>query len=214
MASEILNLHPETPELRKIDKVVEALLNGAVALYPTDTGFSLGCSLGNKEGISRIRRIRNLPDTTFLTFLCASLSNISEFASVNNKAYRTIKALIPGPFTFILPASKNVPRYAQNPKRKTAGIRVPDHVLSQLLLMKLGSPIIAISAKISDEDIVHDPEDIIKEFAPQVDIAVRSEKYFFTGESTILDMTSDNYNVMRHGAGITKVLEFVDFDED
>ncbi len=214
MASEIFNLHPETPELRKIDKVVEAMVAGAVILYPTDTGFSLGCSLGNKEGISRIRRIRNLPDTTFLTFLCASLSNISEFAQVNNKAYRTIKALIPGPFTFILPASKNVPRYAQNPKRKTAGIRVPDHVLSQLLLMKLGSPIIAISAKISDDDIVHKPEDIISYFSPLVDIAVRSEIYSFTGESTIIDMTTSDFNVIRHGAGITKVLEFVDLEED
>ncbi len=214
MASEILNLHPDTPELRKIDKVVDALKQGAVALYPTDTGFSLGCALGNKEGISRIRRIRNLPDTSFLTFLCASLSNISEFAKVSNKAYRTIKALIPGPFTFILPASKNVPRYAQNPKRKTAGIRVPDHVLSQLLLMKLGSPIISISAKKSDVEIAPEPEETIEAFAPQVDIAVRSERYFFTGESTIIDMTNEEFSVIRHGAGITKVLEFVDFEED
>ena len=105
MATAILNLHPQTPELRKIDKVVDALRQGAVILYPTDTGFTLGCALSNKEAIQRIRLIRRLPDSKSMTFLCSSLSNVAEFAKVSNIAYRTIKSLIPGPYTFILPAS-------------------------------------------------------------------------------------------------------------
>jgi tRNA threonylcarbamoyl adenosine modification protein (Sua5/YciO/YrdC/YwlC family) len=214
MASEILNLHPKNPELRKIDRVIEALHQGAVILYPTDTGFSLGCELSNKEAITRIRRIRNLPEDRLLTFLCGSLSNLSEFAKVSNIAYRTIKRLIPGPYTFILPASKNVPRFAQNPRRKTAGIRVPDNILSQLLLKKLGEPIIAITAKKSSVDVVPSPDEILDYFSPLVDIAVRSEIYSFAGESTIIDMTSDEFTVLRHGAGITKVLEYVNLEED
>lgn len=138
MASEILTIHSKTPEIRKIKMVADTLRNGGVILYPTDTGFTLGCELANKSAIAKLRAIRKLPMSKSLTFLCDSLSNIAEFAKVSNKAYKTIKSLIPGPYTFVLPASKNVPKFAQNPKRKTAGIRVPQNDLSQLLLMNLG----------------------------------------------------------------------------
>ena len=214
MASQILAIHSKTPEIRKIKIVAEALRNGAVILYPTDTGFTLGCELANKTAISKLRSIRRLPMTKSLTFLCDSLSNISEFAKVSNKAYKTIKGLIPGPFTFILPATKNVPRFAQNPKRKTSGIRVPDNNLSQLLLLNVGQPIISISARMEDGDYFNDPDELLGFFAPKVDLAVRSDEYNFVGESTVIDMTHDEFSIMRHGAGIVKVLEFVDFEED
>lgn len=214
MPSEILSIHSQTPEIRKIKLVADAIKDGAVILYPTDTGFTLGCQLSNKTAITKLRAIRKLPMSKALTFLCNSLSNISEFAKVSNKAYKTIRGLIPGPFTFVLPATKQVPKYAQNPKRKTSGIRVPDNDLSQLLLMEVGSPIISISARIEGEDYFKHPEDIVRYFAPQVDLAVQSDAYNFIGESTVVDMTTDDFSILRHGAGISKVLEFVNYDED
>jgi tRNA threonylcarbamoyl adenosine modification protein (Sua5/YciO/YrdC/YwlC family) len=214
MANQILNIHSKTPELRKIQTGAEALKGGSVILYPTDTGFTLGCELSNKSAISKLRSIRKLPLTKSLTFLCDSLSNISEFAKVSNKAYKTIRGLIPGPYTFILPATKNVPKFAQNPKRKTSGIRVPDNDLSQLLLKNLGQPIISISARIENEDYFETAEEIVEYFAPKVDLAVRSDKYNFTGESTVVDMTQDIFQIVRHGAGITNVLEFVEYEEE
>lgn len=213
MASEILTIHSKNPELRKIAKVIDGLKNGKVILYPTDTGFTLGCQLSNKNAINRIRHIKKIPASKEMTFLCHSLANISEFAKVSNIAYRTLKRLIPGPFTFILPATKEVPKFAQSQHRKTVGIRVPDHILSQILLKELASPIISISAKTEDLLYLNDPEGIVDFFAPQVDIAVRSDEYNFVGESTVIDMTTDEFNIIRHGAGITKVLEYVEMEE-
>lgn len=212
MPALVYNIHSKNPEKRKLQKVCEALNEGAVIIYPTDTGFSLGCGLANKDAIQKIRQIRQLPEDKALTFLCSSLSNISEFAKVSNNAYKTIKRLIPGPYTFILPASKEVPRYAQDPKKKTAGIRVPDNILSQALLEELGSPIISISAKIDDFKYTN-PEELLEKFLNQVDVAIKSDEYNFVGESTVVDMTTDEFKIIRHGAGISKVLEFVDFGE-
>jgi len=113
-----------------------------------------------------------------------------------------------------LPASKLVPKFAQNPKRKTSGIRVPENNLSQLLLKNVGQPIISISARMEDENYIQDPYELVDFFAPKVDFAVRSDKYNFFGESTVIDMTTDEFTIKRHGAGIGKVLEFVDFEED
>jgi tRNA threonylcarbamoyl adenosine modification protein (Sua5/YciO/YrdC/YwlC family) len=213
MASEILTIHSKNPELRKIGKVVDSLKNGAVILYPTDTGFTLGCQLSNKNAINRIRQIRNIPQKKEMTFLCNSLSNIAEFAKVSNLAYKTIKRLIPGPYTFILPATREVPKFAQSEKRNTAGMRVPDHILSQLLLKELGEPIISISAKTEEDLSSYEPDEFVSKLAPLVDVAVRSDSYNFVGESTLLDMTSDDFLILRHGAGITKVLEFVEEEE-
>ncbi len=213
MASEILTIHSKNPEMRKITKVIDALKNGAVILYPTDTGFTLGCELSNRNAIDRIRQIRRIAPAKEMTFLCHSLANISEFAKVSNLAYKTIKTLIPGPFTFILPATKEVPKFAQSLKRKTAGMRVPEHVLSQLLLKEMGVPIISISAKSEDPMKISDPEELFDKYTSRVDIAVRSDEYSFVGESTVIDMTTDEFVITRHGAGITKVLDLVD-DED
>lgn len=203
-------IHSETPEIRKIEKVVESLNSGAVILYPTDTAFTLGCGLANKNAIERIRAMRQIDQNHYLTFLCYSLSNIAEFAQVSDYTYKTIKRLIPGPYTFVLPASKNVPKYAQNPKRRTAGIRVPDNILSQLLLKKLGSPIISITAKHPNIRDNEDYDEVIRYFSKLVDVAVSSDKYEFTGESTVIDMTSDQFSILRPGAGYENVIENID----
>lgn len=200
MAKEILNIHSETPEMRKVKMAADALKDGAVILYPTDSGFSLGCDLSNKSAIDKIRLIRRLSKDHQLTFLCRDLANISEFAKVDNVAYRTIKALIPGPYTFILPASKNVPHFAYNPKRSTAGIRVPNNELVQLLLQEVGNPILAISAK-NEDDTLQTPDEIIDFFGKQVDLTVTSDAYDFVGESSVIDMTEQEFKVIRKAAG-------------
>lgn len=208
MKTLLLHLHPENPEGNKISKVIEALKNGGVILYPTDTGYTLGCELANKEAISKLRLIRRLPDNQSLTFLCDSLQNVAEFAKVSNEAYKTIKGLIPGPYTFILPASKLVPKFAQNPKRKTSGIRVPKSILAQSLLKELGSPIISISAKTEEGVEFENSDDLFDYYQNKVDVAVRSDADF-TGKSTVLDMTEDTFSILREGAGMKKVKEFV-----
>ena len=208
----VLNIHSETPELRKIQKVAEILKSGGVILYPTDTGFALGCELSNREAIDKIRRIRNLQPHKELTFLCSTLSNISEFAKVSNQAYKILKRLIPGPYTIILPASKNVPKFAQDAKRSTAGIRVPENDLCQTLLQYLESPLISISAKNDDVDY-DDYDDFADSFFNKVDLIIKSDQYYFLGESTVIDMTTDAFKIVRQGANIEKALEFINNDE-
>lgn len=210
MSSERIKLHHKTPEKNKVEMIAEKIKNGAVILYPTDTGFALGCALSNKAGITKIRQLRKLKENKALTFLCDSLSSISEFAKVNNQAYRFIKSLIPGTFTFILPASKEVPNFAQDPKRNTAGIRVPDYEITKVIIKEVGQPIISISAKI-DEDTVYTHEEIFNFFANQVDIAIEAEEYNFTSQdSTVIDLTNDyNFEIIREGAGYQEVLKFM-----
>lgn len=204
MANEILSIHSETPEMRKVKMAADALKDGAVILYPTDSGFSLGCDLSNKDAIDKIRLIRRLDKDHQLTFLCRDLANISEFAQVDNVAYRTIKSLIPGPYTFILPASKKVPHFAYNPKRSTAGIRVPKSQLVQLLLQEVGNPILAISAKL-EGNLTPSVDEIIGFFGNQVDLTVTSDAYNFEGDSTVLDLTKTDYEIIRRGAGAEKL---------
>ena len=208
MASLTLDIHPETPQPNKINRVAETLHNGAVLLYPTDTGFALGCDLSHKEAIQRVRDIRQLPAGKPLTFLCESLSNIAEFAKVGNAAYKTIKRLIPGPYTFILPASKAVPRFVMNPKRKTSGIRVPHHPIALALIRALGNPIISITAKAAHREF-GDIYDLIDELAPRVDVVVQCYDYDFVGESTVIDMTTDEFSILRAGAGLQSAQEYL-----
>lgn len=212
MGAEILTIHHQTPEVRKIQKVSDMLNDGAVIIYPTDTGYTLGCKLSNKNGIERIRQLRNIDSGKALTFLCDSLNRLSDFAKVSDKAYKTMRGLIPGPYTFILPASKLVPYFAQDSKRKTAGIRVPNHLLSIALLKALGDPIISISAKIPDEENASYDE-IIDYYSKQVDIAVKLEEPNFVGQSTIIDMTDDEFFIAREGAGMDKLQHFVFLSE-
>lgn len=204
MASIIIEIHSITPQPTKIQKVVDALKSGAVVLYPTDTSFALGCCLSDKHAIRRVRQIRRLPENKHLTFLSHSLTNIAEYARVNNHAYRTLKRLIPGPFTFILPSTKAVPHYAVDPKRKTTGIRVPAHTLTQTLVREHGTPIITITAKHPDKE-ADTAEELLEFLEPLVDVVVTSDAYAFEGESSVIDMTSDDFSIIRRGAGFEDI---------
>ncbi|NES98463.1 MAG: threonylcarbamoyl-AMP synthase, partial [Desertifilum sp. SIO1I2] len=158
----LYTVHPTTPQKRTIEEIRDALRNGAVMLYPTDTVYAIGCDLNVKSAVERVRQIKQLSNDKPLTFLCPSLSNVASYATVSDPAYRIMKSLIPGPYTFLLPATKLVPRMVMAPKRKTTGIRVPDHAICQELLNALGNPIISTSAHlVGDEEMApvpHQPE--------------------------------------------------------
>jgi tRNA threonylcarbamoyl adenosine modification protein (Sua5/YciO/YrdC/YwlC family) len=206
----IYEIHPQTPQIRRIDEIVAALKNGAVMLYPTDTVYAIGCDLNSKTAVDRVRQIKRMSNDKPLTFLCQSLSNISEYAIVSDPAYRLMKHLIPGTYTFILPATKLVPKLVQDPKRKTTGIRVPKHVLCQALLENLGNPVISASAHLQDEDGDDSIENVEKavlfdRLDKLVDIIIDDGSEPGMEGSTILDMTIDPPEVIREGLGWSEV---------
>jgi tRNA threonylcarbamoyl adenosine modification protein (Sua5/YciO/YrdC/YwlC family) len=210
----IYEIHPQTPQTRKIDEIVAALRSGAVMLYPTDTVYAIGCDLKSKTGVDRVRQIKKMSNDKPLTFLCQSLSNISEYAVVSDPAYRLMKHLIPGTYTFILPATKLVPKLVQDPKRKTTGIRVPKHPLCQILLESLGNPMISASAHIQDEDgyqptLGVETARLFDHLDKLVDIIIDDGSESGMEGSTILDMTIDPPEVIREGLGYAEVISWL-----
>lgn len=206
----IYTVHPDTPQTRRIEQIVDALRDGAVMLYPTDTVYAIGCDLNSKSAVERVRRIKQLSNDKPLTFLCPSLSNIAQYAWVSDAAYRLMKHLIPGPYTFLLPATKLVPKLVQNPKRKTVGIRVPDNTLCQALLPALGNPIISTSAHLIDEEgnaptVGLEQAKLFDELDKLVDVIVDDGSVPGVEMSTILDLTEDEPAIVRQGLGWEQV---------
>ncbi|MGK7872950.1 MAG: L-threonylcarbamoyladenylate synthase [Xenococcaceae cyanobacterium] len=202
----LYSLHPENPQKRLIEKIKDALQDGAVMLYPTDTVYAIGCDLNVKSAVQRVRHLKQLSNDKPLTFLCSSLSNISEYARVTDQAYRIMKRLIPGPYTFLLPATKLVPKLVMSPNRKTTGIRVPDHRGCQALLQTLGNPIISSSAHLPDEEgdfptIELERAKLFDALNKLVDIIIDDGKEPAFEVSTILDLTSSEPTVVRQGLG-------------
>jgi tRNA threonylcarbamoyl adenosine modification protein (Sua5/YciO/YrdC/YwlC family) len=203
-------IHPQTPQVRRIDEIVAALKNGAVMLYPTDTVYAIGCDLNSKSAVDRVRQIKRMSNDKPLTFLCPSLSNIATYAIVADPAYRLMKHLIPGTYTFILPATKLVPKLVQDPKRKTTGIRVPKHTLCQILLENLGNPVISASAHIQAEDGYPSEVEVEKarlfdRLDKLVDMIIDDGSEPGLEGSTILDMTVDPPVAIREGLGWAEV---------
>lgn len=218
----IHQLHPKNPQPRTISQIVSALRGGAVMLYPTDTVYAIGCDLMSKSAIERVRKLKQMSNDKPLTFLCSSLSNISEYANVTDVNYRTMRSLVPGPFTFILPATKLVPKLVLNPKRKTTGIRVPDHLVSQAIIEALANPIISTSANLTEDDL--DDENFSEQiqnskqgkgkvgslskmelfdyFEKLVDLIIDDGTEYSYEVSTILDLTDDLHpQILRQGLG-------------
>lgn len=202
-------IHHITPEERKVQLVARELQQGALLLYPSDTGMALACALSQKKTIEKLRRTLELPDRKGLTFLCESLSHISDYASVSNKAYKAMKHLIPGPFTFILPMNKKVPQLVLEPKKKTSGIRVPKNVLCTALLHHLGEPLLTATAKVHDSSDTHRPAEIIDIFGKRADVVLSQNEYHFAGESTVIDMTTDEFSILREGAELERAMRFL-----
>jgi len=208
--AKLYELHPENPQRRTIDQIISALQGGAVMLYPTDTVYAIGCDLSNKSAIQKVRRIKQLSNEKPLTFLCSSLSNIAQYAQVSDRAYRIMKHLVPGPYTFLLPATKLVPKLVMSPKRKTTGIRVPNRLICQELLKALDNPIVSSSAHLADEDgdfptIGVEKARLFDELENLVDIIIDDSTEPGFDVSTILDFTTEDPQVVRQGKGWQEV---------
>lgn len=200
----LYSIHPQNPQQRNIDEICALLKRGAVMLYPTDTVYAIGCDLNSKSALMRVRQIKQLSNNKPLTFLCSSLSNISEYALVSDSAYRIMKCLIPGTYTFLLPATKLVPKLVMDPKRKTTGIRVPDNPICQAILKTLGNPVISSSAHLPDEDdefIERDRAHLFDTLDKSVDIIIDDGSESSFNVSTIVDITTDEPVVVRKGLG-------------
>lgn len=207
----IYTLHPDNPQPRTIEMIRDKLREGAVMLYPTDTVYAIGCDLNVKSAVERVRRIKQLSNDKPLTFLCPSLSNVATYASVSDTAYRIMKHLIPGPYTFLLPATKLVPRLVQNPKRKTTGIRVPNNTVCLALLDTLGNPIISTSAHLTQDEDERSLSVEIESNISRVELFDRLDKVVDVivdngsepgyQVSTILDLTAEEPIMTRRGLG-------------
>jgi len=209
--AERIKLHPETPHVKRLFEIADKVKDGAVVLFPTDSQYALGCDYKNKKGIKRIREIRQLGKGDHLTILCDSLSGIAKFAHISDYNFKLIKRLIPGPYTFILPATKEVPKLLVHPKKKTVGIRVPDYPICEGLVREVGNPMLAITAKKPemDENALEkfDREPFLRKFDKQVDVTIDNQQDLPSKETTILDMTDDNTKIVRRGLGIERVEE-------
>ncbi len=196
---EYYELHPVNPQLRYINKAVEVLKKGGVIIYPTDTVYGFGCDIFNKEALQRIYDIKNEAGTKLYSFICSDLKDISKYAKVSNFAYKSMRKLLPGPYTFVLPSSKEVPKKLWT-KRKTVGIRIPDHQIALTLAKELGNPIVSTSVTTRKGELLYDPFEIKTIFNIQVDLMLSAGA--LTGEpSSIVDLSGDEPDVVREGSG-------------
>ena len=196
---EYLELHPVTPQMRYINKAVEVLKNGGVIIYPTDTIYGFGCDIFNKEALERIYNIKLEAGTKLFSFICHDLKDISKYAKVSDYAYKAMKKLLPGPYTFVLPAAKEVPKKLWT-KRKTVGIRIPNNHVALTLAKELGNPIISTSVTNRKGEILFEPFEIKLIFNYQVDLMLSVGALEGT-PSSIIDLSSENPEIIREGAG-------------
>ncbi len=196
-----LDIHPDNPQARLIRQAVDVIRAGGIIVYPTDSCYALGCAIGDKGGLERIRRIRQLDDGHHFTLVCRDLSEISTYAKVDNAAYRLLKMLTPGPYTFLLKATHEVPRRLQHAKRKTIGLRVPDHAITQALLAELGEPLMSTTVRLPGDDLpMSDPYDIEERLSSQVDLVLLAGSCGVE-PTTVLDLVGDVPEVVRRGCG-------------
>lgn len=195
----LLEINPQNPQQRKIDQVVEILGNGGVIAYPTDTLYGIGCDIMNKKAIARVYQMKRWPKDKPFSFICSDLKNISQYAKVSNYAYKTMRRLLPGPYTFILEGSNMVPKMMLT-KRKTAGIRVPNNAICLSLIKSLGNPIISTTAGTPDGETLNEPWLIDEYFGKQLDVIIDGGPT--PGQpSSVISLIGDAPNVLREGLG-------------
>lgn len=195
----IIEINRDNPQHRYIAKAAKILEKGGIVAYPTDTIYGIGCDIFSKKGLEKIQQLKGRDKNKPLSFICSDLSHISQFAKVPNYAYRIMKRLLPGPYTFILDASSEVPRMLM-PKRKTVGIRVPDNAIAIAIVKELGHPLTTTSANFSGEDVISDPLEIERLMGKQLDAVIDGGK--LSGEpSTVIDLTGNAPEILRKGAG-------------
>lgn len=204
--AQYFEVHPQTPQLRLIRRAVEIVRQGGVIVYPTDSSYALGCQLDCKDALARIRAIRQLDEEHHFTLVCRDLSQISAFARIDNEAFRLIKVLTPGPYTFLLQATREVPRRLQHPKRKTIGVRLPDNAVSQALVVELEEPLFSSTLILPGEtEGLSDPAEIRERIGSRVELILDAGVIPFA-ETTIIDLTGETPVVVRQGKGSTDFL--------
>lgn len=205
--SQYFQIHPDNPQLRLVRRAVDMLREGAVVVYPTDSCYALGCAFGQKEPVERIRRIRRLDNNHNFTLVCRDLSEIATYARVDNSAYRLLKNLTPGPYTFILKATHEVPRRLWNPKRRTIGIRVPDHRITQALLEELGEPLLSTTLSLPGSELpLTDPETMRGRLEHDVDLIIDGGNCGLEPTS-VLDLVEGTPEIRRRGRGDVSLFE-------
>lgn len=191
-------IHAENPQARLIKHTVEILRDGGVIAYPTDSSYAFGCMLGNKEAQNRIRQIRQVDDKQLFTLICSNLSELATYAKVDNTQFRLLKANTPGAYSFILNATKEVPRRLQHPKRSAVGIRVPNHQVVQAILDELGEPMLSMTLQIDDEEPMNIAWEIRDRLEHQLDLVIDSEIHHI-GFTTVIDLTEQTPQLIRQG---------------
>ena len=199
--SQLFAVHPDNPQSRLIQQAVAILNGGGVIVYPTDSAYALGCRLGDKHALERIRRLRKLDDDHNFTLVCRDLSELGSYAKVDNTVYRLLRHATPGPYTFILEATRDVPRRLLHPKRKTIGLRVPAHTISQAILEALGEPLMSVTMILPDDEFpLTDPYDIRERLQHEVDLVIDGG---FCGlePTSVVDLTESLPRIRRRGLG-------------
>ena len=207
--NQFLKIHPENPQLHLIRLAANMLIKEGVIVYPTDSAYALGCQLGNKKGLQRIRQIRQLKDQHCLTLLCRDISEMALFAPLENPIFRLIKANTPGPYTFLLPITSHVPRYLINSKRKTIGIRIPDNKIVHALLEMIDQPLVSTTLILPDTDLpLIEPEAISDILGKRVDLVIDGG---FCGlePTTVIDLSSNTPEIVRCGKGDIKPFQSI-----
>lgn len=199
--SQYFEIHPDNPQIRLIKQAVEIINKGGVVIYPTDSSYAIGCHLGDKKAMDKIRMIRQLDNSHDFTLVCRDLSEISRYAIVDNMNYRLMKSLTPGPYTFILPATREVPKRLLNPKRKTIGIRVPDNAVCSELLAELDQPLMSSTLILPNQDYpLTDPYEIRVKLENVVDLIIDGG-YCGNDSTTVVSLTDDKPEILRQGLG-------------
>jgi tRNA threonylcarbamoyl adenosine modification protein (Sua5/YciO/YrdC/YwlC family) len=199
--SQFFQIHPENPQKRLIDQAVQIVRQGGVVAYPTDSGYALGCHLGDKKAIERIKRLRSLDDKHNFTLVCSDLSDIGTYAKVDNSVFRLLKANTPGAYTFILNATSEVPRLLLHPKRRSIGVRVPDHRITHALLEALGEPLMSVTLiPVGEELPMTDPEEIRDRYMNQLDLIIDGGACHLEPTS-VIDLRELPPTILREGRG-------------
>jgi tRNA threonylcarbamoyl adenosine modification protein (Sua5/YciO/YrdC/YwlC family) len=205
--SQFFYIHPDNPQARLIDQAAKIIADGGVVIYPTDSGYAIGCQLDNKSAFDKICRIRDISKDHNFTLMCSDLSQISNYARFDNQCFRALRNNTPGAYTFIFRATKDVPKRVQNSKRKTIGIRVPDNNIALALLEKLGEPVLSTSLILPGSQMTEsDPEEIRDRLEKQVDLIINGG-HLGEHPTTVVDMSDGEFTIMRVGSGDTTPFE-------
>jgi tRNA threonylcarbamoyl adenosine modification protein (Sua5/YciO/YrdC/YwlC family) len=203
--TKLFEIHPQDPQHRLVKQVVDELHKGSVIVYPTDSGYALGTALGNKNGLERIRQIRNLSKRHDFTLMMKDLSHIGEYAKLDNNAFRLLKKILPGAYTFILEGTRDVPKRLLHEKKKTIGLRISHHGVVQALLDELNEPMMSVSLILEGHEF-YDIDDVRDAVESRVDVII-DDGYCPPEPTTVIDLSGGGIKIIRHGAGDTSLLE-------